>query len=48
MIRSLVFCGKNMTTEAVFIAIWSLIISKFLPDDVVSTPESQEVAEVVE
>ena len=30
-IRSLVFCGKNMTNEAVFINIWTTIITKFLP-----------------
>lgn len=29
-IRSLVFCGRNMTTEAVFIHIWTTIIEKFL------------------
>lgn len=31
-IRSLVFCGRNMTTEAVFIHIWTTIIEKFLAD----------------
>jgi len=29
-IRSLVFCGRNMTNEAVFIHIWTTIIEKFL------------------
>ena len=33
-IRSLVFCGKNMTTEAVFINVWTTIVAKFLPADV--------------
>jgi len=31
-IRSLVFCGRNMTTEGVFLHIWSTIIEKFLAD----------------
>jgi hypothetical protein len=31
-IRSLVFCGRNITTEAVFIHIWTTIIEKFLAD----------------
>lgn len=30
-IRSLVFCGKDMTTEAVFLNVWTTIITKFLP-----------------
>jgi hypothetical protein len=30
-IRSLVFCGKNMTTEPLFLNIWTTIIAKFLP-----------------
>jgi hypothetical protein len=38
-IRSLVFCGKNMTSEGVFINIWGAIISKFLPADA-ETPEA--------
>jgi hypothetical protein len=32
IIRSLVFCGKNMTEEAVFLSVWSTIIGKFLPE----------------
>ena len=31
-IRSLVFCGRNLSTEAVFLHIWSTIIEKFLAD----------------
>jgi hypothetical protein len=33
-IRSLVFCGKNLTKESVFLHIWTSIIVKFLPDEV--------------
>jgi len=29
-IRSLVFCGRNITTEAVFIHIWTTIIERFI------------------
>lgn len=38
-IRSLVFCGKNMVKDAVFLHIWTEIITKFLPDgtDLVAT-----------
>jgi hypothetical protein len=36
-IRSLVFSGKNMTTEAVFIHIWTTIVAKFLPETPVDT-----------
>ena len=39
MIRSLVFCGKNMVKEGVFIHIWTLIISKFLPTHIQHTTE---------
>jgi hypothetical protein len=40
-IRSLVFCGKNMTTEAVFINVCTTIVAKFLPAD------TETVADIV-
>jgi hypothetical protein len=47
-IRSLVFCGKNMTTEPLFLNIWTTIVAKFLPDGDVDAVEGRPVSDPVE
>jgi len=44
-IRSLVFCGKDMTTEAVFLHVWTTIITKFLPVEAVDVVDSSDLVE---
>lgn len=33
-IRSLVFCGRNITTESVFFHIWTTIVERFVGDTI--------------
>lgn len=49
-IRSLVFCGKDLTTEPVFIHLWTTIVAKFLPTetDTVTVDVVQELNSTTE